>query len=112
MSKKISNPPPPPGSFKPPPPTAPPPPRYPPGVTVLVTDLTVGADQLAAFDSAGQAGPGVTLPVALAKVKELSSKLDSIRGPLYSLIDYARNTGYPDADVLDALCATIPEPPK
>lgn len=39
-------------------------------------------------------------------------KLDSIRGPLYSLIDYARNTGYPDADVLDALCATIPEPPK
>lgn len=42
-------------------------------VRSIMTDKTVGMDQLRAFDSRGVPGPGVTLEDALSEVRRLAS---------------------------------------
>ena len=44
-------------------------------ITQIITDKTVGMEQLASFDSRGVAGPGVTPKIAFAEVKRLTLAL-------------------------------------
>lgn len=44
-------------------------------VTHIINDKTVGLDQLEGFDSIGQAGPAVTLEIALKEVVRLTAEV-------------------------------------
>jgi len=48
-------------------------------VTSIITAETVGLDQLASFDSKGQAGPGVTFEIACKEVKRLTTDVEHLR---------------------------------
>ena len=56
-------------------------------ITSIITNKTVGMDQLEGFDSIGQAGPSVTFEIACIEVKRLTAECKELR----EIVDAARN---------------------